>query len=52
MIHIGFGGRAAKLEQALDICTRTEKKLIITTDRDGATAEAFTDYLLETLEKL
>ncbi len=52
MAHIGYGDRSERLERALDICTRTERKLIITTDKDGATSEAFTDYLLETLEQL
>ncbi len=50
--HIGYGDRSGKLEKALDICCNTEKKLVITTDKDGATAEEFTDYLLETLASL
>lgn len=49
LVHIGYADRKAKLDRALDICTITEKKLIITTDRDGASAAEFTDYLLETL---
>jgi len=52
MAHIGFGDRNAKLEMALDICCNKEKKLVITTDRDGASAKEFTDYLLDTLAKL
>ena len=52
MAHIGYGDRNKKLEAALDICCNTEKKLVVTTDVDGATAKEFTDYLLETLEKL
>lgn len=49
MAHIGYADRKAKLEKALDICTRTERKKVITTFPDGASAAEFTDYLLETL---
>ena len=52
MAHIGYGDRSAKLEQALDICCNTEKKLVVTTDKDGATAEEFTTYLLDTIHSL
>lgn len=52
MAHIGYGDRNQKLEKALDICCNTEKRLVVTTDSDGATAAEFTDYLLETLRKL
>lgn len=44
--------RTAKLEKALDICCNTEKKLVVTTDKDGATSEEFTTYLLDTLKAL
>ena len=50
--HIGFSDKADKLEKALDICTQTEKR-IYTTGRDtGATGEAVTNYIMETIEKL
>ena len=52
MAHIGYGDRTAKLEKALDICCNTEKKLVVTTDKDGATSEEFTTYLLDTLKTL
>ena len=52
MAHIGYGDRKELLDRALDICTITERKCLITTDTDGATAEEFTDYLLETIEGL
>lgn len=52
MAHIGYGDRAAKLEKALDITTLTEKKLVVTTDKDGATAEEFTTYLIDTIQNL
>lgn len=52
MAHIGYGDRNEKLEKALDICCNTEKKLVVTTDTDGATAAEFTDYLLDTINSL
>ena len=52
MAHIGYGDRNEKLEQALEICCNTEKKLVVTTDTDGATAAEFTDYLLDTIHSL
>lgn len=50
--HIGYGNKKALLDKALDICTVTERKLVVTTDKDGATAEEFADYLLETLKPM
>ena len=52
MAHIGYGDRNEKLEKALDICCNKEKKLVVTTDTDGATAAEFTDYLLDTIHSL
>lgn len=52
MAHIGYGDRKALLDRALDICTVTERRKVITTDADGATAAEFTDYLLETIHGL
>ena len=52
MAHIGYGSRKALLDKALDVCTVTERKKVITTDRDGATMGEFTDYLLETIGKI
>ncbi len=52
MAHIGYADRKAILDQALDICTVTERKKVVTTDVDGASAEEFTDYLLETIDQL
>lgn len=50
--HIGYPEKKEKLVKALDVCTRTERKLVITTDKDGATSAEFTDYLLDTMEKV
>lgn len=50
--HIGYVEEADKLYKALDICTVSEKKLVITGRDTGATGEQFTNYLMETIEKL
>lgn len=52
LAHIGYGAESEKLEQALDICTVTEKKLTVNGRENGATSEAFADYVMETVEKL
>lgn len=52
LIHIGYADRNDLLEKALEICTVTEKKLVVTTFREDASAAEFTDYLIETIEKL
>lgn len=52
MAHIGYADRKELLVKALDICTRTEKKVVITTFPEGASAEEFTDYLLETIRSI
>ncbi len=48
--HIGFNERGKSLEMALDICGQYEKKLVVTGRDSGATGEAFTDYIMETLK--
>lgn len=50
--HIGYTKESDKLYQALDICSTTEKKLVITGRDTGATSEEFANYLMETIEKL
>lgn len=52
MAHIGYADRKAVLDKALDISTITERKKVVTTDVDGASAAEFTDYLLETIDKI
>ena len=47
--HIAMTGKAEKLGKALAECTESEKRVVVTGHRDGATCEAFTDYLLEKL---
>ena len=50
--HVAMGDRADRLAKALDICCETEKAVIVTGDRSGATCREFTDYLLQTLERI
>lgn len=52
MAHIGYADRKEKLEKALDICTVTERRVVVTTQKEDASAAEFTDYLLETIHKL
>ena len=47
--HIGYQEKADKLEEALDICTLTEKRLVITGRDTGATCEEFGNYVMEKL---
>ena len=52
MAHIGYADRKQLLEKALDICTITERKLVVTRRKEDASAEEFTTYLLETVDRL
>lgn len=52
LVHIGYADRNKLLEEALEICTETEKKLVVTTFAEDASAAEFTDYLLETIQKI
>ncbi len=52
LIHIGYADRNDLLEKALEICTVTEKKLVVTTETKDASAAEFTDYLLDTIRSL
>ncbi len=52
MIHIGYADRAAILDEALTICTETERKVVLTTFAEDASAEELTDYIIETIEKI
>ncbi len=52
LAHIGFNDKADKLYAALDICTVTEKKIVMTGRDTGATGAQFADYIMETIEKM
>jgi isocitrate dehydrogenase (NAD+) len=49
--HIGYKAEADKILKALDICTVTEKKIVITGRESGATSEQFTNYILDIIGK-
>jgi isocitrate dehydrogenase (NAD+) len=49
--HIGFVDRADRLEQALDIAGRFEKRLVMTGRSDGARSSDFADYILEVVQE-
>ncbi|MHB1484151.1 MAG: isocitrate/isopropylmalate family dehydrogenase [Saccharofermentanales bacterium] len=52
LAHIGYKSEAEKLYKALDICTITEKKKVMTGRDNGATNEEFVDYIMNTIEQL
>ena len=47
--HIALPEKADRLAKALSVCTETERRVVVTGHRDGATCAAFGDYLLEKL---
>ncbi|MCL2563434.1 MAG: isocitrate/isopropylmalate family dehydrogenase [Oscillospiraceae bacterium] len=51
LAHIGYEEQARKFDAALDVCTLTEKKLVMTGRDTGATNSAFADYVMETIRK-
>ena len=51
LAHIGYTEKANQLYKALDICTVTEKKLVMTGRDTGATGAEFADYIMETIAK-
>ncbi len=50
--HIGFKTQAEKLKKALEICTETEKSIVVTGDTDGATCAEFSQYVMDTIKSL
>ena len=52
LAHIGYADRNVLLEKAMNICTVTERKVVLTTFAEDASAAEFTDYLIETIRKL
>ena len=47
--HIGLQAAADRLKVALDVCSETERRVVVTGDRDGATCAAYADYVMEKL---
>ncbi len=50
--HIAMVPQADKLARAMELCNETEKKVVVTGNRDGATCAAFADYVMETVKAL
>ena len=50
--HIAMTKQADKLARAMEICNETEKKVIVTGNRDGATCADFAEYVMETIRTL
>ena len=47
--HCGLSEAAKRLSDALTVCNETEKRVVVTGDRDGATCKEFADYVIEKL---
>lgn len=52
LAHIGYGDRKQKLDEALRICTVSERKVVLTTFAEDASTKEFTDYLIETMKQI
>ena len=50
--HIGLTEKADLFAKAMQICTETEKKVVVTGNTDGATCHQFADYVMETVQAL
>ena len=48
--HIAMPEKADLLSGALEICTQSEKRVVVTGDRSGATCREFADYVIEVLQ--
>lgn len=52
LAHIGYVDKKELLEKAMDICTVTERKVVLTTFPEDASAREFTDYVIDTVKRL
>jgi len=52
LAHIGFAEKAEKLNKALDICTLSDEKMVITGRDTGCTSAQLADYIMETIQAL
>ena len=52
LVHMGCGEANAKLEKALDACTRGENAMIVGPREGQHSAAEFVEYLIDTIEKL
>ena len=49
LAHCGLSEKAKRLADALTVCNETEKRVVVTGDRNGATCKEFADYVIEKL---
>ena len=47
--HCGLSEKAKRLADAFTVCNETEKRVVVTGDRSGATCKEFADYVIEKL---
>ena len=47
--HIAMADKADQLAAAMRLCAETERRVVMTGHRDGASCAQFVDYLLEKL---
>ena len=52
LVHIGCGEANAKLEKALDACTRGENAMVVGPKEGQHSAAEFVEYLIDTIEKM
>ena len=52
LVHMGYGEANAKLEKALDACTRGENAMVVGPKEGQHSAAEFVEYLIDTIEKL
>lgn len=52
LAHMGYGQKNARLEKALDKCTRGEGAMEVGPKEGQHSAGAFTDYLIETIQRM
>ena len=52
LVHMGFGEANAKLEKALDTCTRGENAMVVGPKEGQHSAAEFVEYLISAIEKL
>lgn len=52
LTHIGYRAEAKLLSDAMDICGFTERKIKVTSFTADASTKEYTDYILETIDKL
>lgn len=50
--HIGLVEKANLLDKAMEICTETEKTVVVTGNTDGATCKEFGDYVMATVKAM